>query len=133
MTTERVYRVRIAASREAAWAALTEPDRVRRYYFDTAVRTTWEVGSPIDYVDDDGVVQIAGMVTAFDPPHSFSHTFVATWSEHPDDQGTLTWTIEPDGDGVHVTLVHLGGHGVETADGSQQLVDGLKVYLESDV
>ena len=131
MTADRVYQLQIAATPEAAWAALTEPDQVRRYYFDTAVRTTWEVGSTIEYVEDDGSVAITGIVTTFDPPHSFGHTFIATWSEAPDDQGTLTWTIEPDGDGVLVTLVHSGGSGAETAEGSQQLINDFKGYLES--
>ena len=131
MTADRVYQLQIAATPEAAWAALTEPDQVRRYYFDTAVRTTWEVGSPIEYVGDDGEIAITGIVTTFDPPHSLAHTFIATWSEVPDDQGTLTWTIEPEGDGVLVTLVHSGGSGAETADGSQQLINDLKGYLES--
>ena len=132
MTTDRVYRVHIAATPEAAWAALTEPERVRQYYFDTAVRTTWEVGTVIDYVDADGTVAMTGVVTSFDPPRSFAHTFVATWSETPDDQGTLTWSIEPEEGGVVVTLVHAGGSGEETADGSQELVEGLKQYLESN-
>jgi len=130
MTADRVYQVRIDASPERTWAALTEPDHVRHYYFDTAVRTTWEVGSTIDYVDDDGEVAMTGVVTHFDPPRSFTHTFVATWGETPDDQGTLAWIVEPDGDGVIVTLVHAGGSGAETADGSQELVNGLKAYLD---
>ena len=131
MTADRVYQVRISASPEATWAALTQPEQVRHYYFDTAVRTTWKVGSPIDYVGDDGEVAMTGVVTSFDPPRSFGHTFIATWSDTPDDQGTLTWTIEPLDDGVLVTLVHAGGTGAETADGSGELVEGLKAYLES--
>jgi uncharacterized protein YndB with AHSA1/START domain len=130
MTADRVYQVRISASPEATWAALTEPEQVRNYYFDTAVRTTWEVGSPIDYVGDDGEVAMTGAVVSFEPPRSFSHTFIAVWSGEPDDQGTLTWTIEPEDAGVLVTLVHSGGSGAETADGSQELVDGLKRFLE---
>ena len=47
MTADRLYQVSIAATPEETWAALTDPDRVRNYYFDTAVRTTWEVGAVI--------------------------------------------------------------------------------------
>ena len=130
MTDDRVYRVHIAASVESTWAALTEPEQVRAYYFDTAVRTSWEVGAVIDYVSADGDVAMTGVITQFDPPRSFAHTFIATWSDEPDDQGSLTWTVEPDADGVTVTLVHSGGSGAETADGSKDLVDGLKQYLE---
>ena len=130
MTTDRLYQVKVAATPAAAWAALTEPERVRHYYFDTTPRTTWEVGALIDFVSDDGDVAMTGVVTSFDPPRSFSHTFIAMWSGTPDDQGTLTWTIEPDGEDVTVTLLHTGGSGAETADGSQELIDGLKAYLE---
>ncbi|CAN5491762.1 hypothetical protein BH10ACT7_BH10ACT7_20970 [soil metagenome] len=131
MTADRLYQVHIAATPEAAWAALAEPDQVRRYYFDTTVRTTWEAGSPIDFVSDDGKVAMTGVITSYEAPRSFAHTFIAMWGDEPDDQGTLTWTVEPDGDGVLVTLVHAGGSGAETADGSRDLVDALKQYLES--
>lgn len=130
--TDRVLSIRIEASPAAAWAALTDPEILRRWYFDTAVRTTWEVGSPIEFVGDDGEVAITGVVLAYDPPRSYSHTFVATWGPEPDDQGSLTWTVEPDGDGCRVTQVHAGGHGEETADGSRQLLDALQALLESD-
>ena len=126
----RVHRVPVAATPDAAWAALTEPDATRAWYYGTAARTTWEVGSPIEYVDDDGDVQIRGEVLSHDPPRSFSHTFVAVWGGTPDDQGSLTWTVEPDGAGCTVTLVHRGGHGEETASGSEHLVSAVKAYLE---
>lgn len=127
----RIFRVQVNAPPDAAWAALTEPDRTRAWYYGTAARTSWEVGSALDYVDDDGTVQIRGRVLAFDPPRSFSHTFVATWDGEDDDQGTLTWTVEPDGDGCTITLLHVGGHGEETATGSQYLLGAVKEYLET--
>ena len=127
----RVFRVHVDASPEAAWAAITEPDRTRAWYFGSAARTTWEVGSPIEYVDEDGALQITGTVLSHDPPRSFSHTFIAVWGGAPDDQGVLEWVVEPDGDGCAVTLVHTGGHGEETASGSQHLVGALKEYLEA--
>ena len=129
--TTRVFRVHVHASPEAAWAGITEPDQTRAWYFGSAARTTWEVGSPIEYVDEDGAPQITGTVLTYDPPRSFSHTFVAVWSGVPDDQGVLEWLVEPDGDGCTITLVHTGGHGEETASGSRHLVDALKAYLEA--
>lgn len=129
-TATRVFRVHVNAAPDAAWAALTEPDRTRAWYFGSAAKTTWEVGSPIEYVNDDGELQIRGEVLTYDPPRSFSHTFVAVWSGTPDDQGTLEWIVEPDGDGCTVTLVHVGGHGEETASGSEYLLGAVKAYLE---
>ncbi|MDM4762574.1 SRPBCC domain-containing protein [Galbitalea sp. SE-J8] len=103
MTENRVFRVRIAASPELTWAAITSPARTKRWYFDSEIRTTWEVGSPVDYVRGDAL-QITGR----------------------------TWEVEPDGDGCTVTLLHTGAYGQETADGSQHIVDALKAYLEAE-
>lgn len=130
MNGERMYRIHSGATPERAWAALTEPIRTRAWYFGTWPRTTWEVGSVIDYVDDDGDVQVTGEVLSYDPPRSFAHTFVTMWGSQPDDQGILTWTVEPDGDGSRITLFHTGGHGEETAEGSKELLELLRAHLE---
>lgn len=130
MTQDRVFRVRIAASPEAAWAAITDPAETSRWYFGSEVRTTWQLGSPLEYYIDEKL-QITGRLLAYDPPRSFTHEFIAAWNDDREDQGTLNWTIEPDGDGCTVTLVQAGGHGQETADGSQHIVNALREHLES--
>jgi uncharacterized protein YndB with AHSA1/START domain len=136
MTDDRVYEVEVAATPAAAWAALTDPDTVRRYYYGTAPRTTWEVGSPIEFVDDDGDAQIVGEVLEFEPPRRLAHTFIATWYGERDDQGSLHWEVAPSGTGCRITLIHRGARaqtreGSETADGSRHIIDSLKELLES--
>jgi uncharacterized protein YndB with AHSA1/START domain len=133
---DRVYQVEVAATPAAAWEALTDPDVVRQYYYDTSPRTTWEVGSPIEFVDAEGAVQIVGEVVEFDPPHRLAHTFIATWYGGKDDQGSLHWEVEPADGGCRITLIHRGARaetreGSETADGSRYLIDGLKALLEA--
>ncbi|GAB3401326.1 hypothetical protein GCM10027515_09870 [Schumannella luteola] len=135
MTADRIYEVEVAADAETAWAALTEPETVHRYYYGTAPRTTWEVGSPIEFVDGDGDVQITGEVLEHEPPRRLAHSFVATWYGEPDDQGSLHWTITPTATGCRVTLVHRGARaqtreGSETADGSRHIIDALKSLLD---
>lgn len=136
MSNDRIYEVEVAATPDAAWRALTDPDTVRRYYFDTAPRTTWEVGSPIEFVDDTGDAQIVGEVLEFDPPTRLAHTFIATWYGERDDQGSLHWEVSPTESGCRITLIHRGARaetkeGSETADGSRHLIDSLKELLES--
>lgn len=136
MTDDRVYEVEVAATPAAAWAALTDPDTVRRYYYGTAPRTTWEVGAPIEFVDDDGAAQIVGEVLEFEPPRRLAHTFIATWYGDRDDQGSLHWEVAPSGTGCRITLIHRGAQaqtreGSETADGSRHIIDSLKELLES--
>ena len=131
---DRVLRVEVAASLDEAWAALTDPATVRTYYFDTSPRTTWEVGSPIDFVDDAGEVQLTGVVLEFDPPRRLAHTFIATWYGQRDDQGALHWEIEKTDAGSSITLTHTGARaasqeGSETLDGSRHLVESLRDLL----
>jgi len=136
MTDDRIHEVTVSASADDAWKALTDPDTVRRYYFDTAPRTTWEVGSPIEFVDDDGDAQIVGEVLEFEPPTRLAHTFIATWYGERDDQGSLHWEISPTDEGCRITLIHRGARaatreGSETADGSRQIIEALKELLEA--
>ena len=131
---DRVYQVEVTASPEEAWAALTDPATVRRYYYETTPRTTWEVGSRIDFVDDAGDVQLTGEILEFDPPHRLAHTFVATWYGGSDDQGSLHWEVAASGTGTSITLVHRGvraesREGSETADGSRYLIEALRDLL----
>jgi uncharacterized protein YndB with AHSA1/START domain len=135
MTDDRVYEVDVTTTPERAWAALTDPDTVRRYYFGTAPRTNWELGSRIEFVDDAGDVQIVGEVLEFDPPIRLAHTFVATWYGGEDDQGSLHWEIMATTNGCRITLIHRGARadtreGSETADGSRQIIEALKALLE---
>ncbi len=136
MSDDRIYEVDVAASPERAWDALTDPDTVRRYYYGTAPRTTWEPGSPIEFVDGEGEVQLRGEVLAFDPPTRLAHTFVATWYGESDDQGSLHWEIAPTQTGCRITLTHRGARaqtraGSETADGSRHVIESLKAVLET--
>ena len=134
MTDDRVYEVEVTATPEAAWHALTDPDTVKRYYYGTSPRTTWEVGSPIDFVDDDGDVQLTGVVLEFDPPHRLAHTFIATWYGERDDQGSLHWEVAPSAAGARITLVHRGARaetreGAETSGGSREIIEALRDLL----
>jgi uncharacterized protein YndB with AHSA1/START domain len=131
---DRVYEVEVIADPETTWAALTEPETVKRYYYGTAPRTTWEVGAVIDFVDDDGDVQLTGEILEFDPPRRLAHTFIATWYGERDDQGSLHWELEPTAAGCRITLVHRGARaetreGSETSGGSREILEALRDLL----
>lgn len=131
---DRVYEVEVTASPEQTWAALTEPETVKRYYYGTSPRTTWQVGSVIDFVDDDGDVQLTGEILEFDPPRRLAHTFIATWYGERDDQGSLHWEVAPTAAGSRITLVHRGARaetreGSETSGGSREIIEALRDLL----
>ncbi|QEV98912.1 hypothetical protein F6J84_01435 [Microbacterium caowuchunii] len=135
MTDDRIYEVQVSAAPSAAWRALTDPDTVKRYYFGTSPRTSWRIGSPIEFVDEDGDAQIVGEVLEYEPPRRLAHTFIATWYGAPDDQGSLHWEIEPTDSGSRITLTHRGAQagtreGSETEDGSRRIIEELKRLLD---
>jgi len=92
-------------SPEAAWAALTEPDKVVEWFTDaSAVRG---VGAPYRLDFGDGSV-VEGTVRSLEPGRSFGYSWA--WVDAEPAQETLvTWTIEPlPGDGTKITLDHAG-------------------------
>ena len=67
----------IAATPEQIWHAITDPEQTVQWFFGTRVRSTWEPGSPIEYVDDDGDLQLTGEVVEVVPREKLVHTFNA--------------------------------------------------------
>jgi uncharacterized protein YndB with AHSA1/START domain len=93
------------ATPTAAWAALTEPDRVAEWLTDAS--ELGRVGDVYRLDFGDGSV-VDGVVTSLEPGKWFSHTWV--WSDVEPSQETLvTWLVEPIGDdGCRITLTHDG-------------------------
>lgn len=97
--------IETAASPEAAWQAITDPERVALWFTDaTAVGPP---GSPYRLDFGDGSV-VAGVVTALEPGRRFSHTWA--WADGDGDGPTrVEWRVEPlAGGGARVALVHDG-------------------------
>ena len=102
----------VDADPEAAWAAITEPGEVARWF--TTALPVLGVGAPYRLEFGDSVVK--GFVTELEPGRRFSHTW--HWADQLPGQETLvTWEIAPtsDGDGAVVTLTH-GGWAEAAAD-----------------
>lgn len=129
----------ISATAERIWTALTVPEESRRWYFGTAIRSTFEIGSALEYVDDDGEVQIRGTVVDVLPEGRLVHTFTALWSPavatHPESR--YEWHLEPLGDALtKVTVIHSGitvrsDLETEAEAGSTLILSALKTLLET--
>ena len=100
-----VLEIDTVAPAEAAWAALTVPDRVAEWFTD--VSPLGAVGAPYRLDFGDGSI-VDGVVQIVEPEHRFAHTWV--WLDASPRQETLvTWTVEPlPSGGARIILVHDG-------------------------
>jgi len=131
-----VHQVFIRTTPERLWQALTDGTLTRRYYFGTAVESTWAPGAPYRYRRDDGAPMIEGEVLAADPPRRLVTTFRPMWDADGVAPATsrVTFEIEPLGDACKLTLTHEGltdAAAVGLNDGWSRILSGLKTLLET--
>jgi uncharacterized protein YndB with AHSA1/START domain len=141
-TVTRVFTFGMGAAPALVWTALTSSEYTTEWWFANTVESTWEVGAPITYIDEDGLPTILGEVLAFEPPSHLSTTFRPVWSkEIREHEGTLVdWVLSPvddapDAVSTRVTLTHAGvvpGSvlDTETTPGWEYLLESLKKLLE---
>jgi len=100
-----VYETEIQTTPDRLWAALTDGEITRLYWFDRRIESEWRVGSPVRFYDGDGdVVTDEGVVLECDEPKRLSYTFRPAGYEH---YTRVTFEIEPAGGGaVRLLLVH---------------------------
>ena len=72
---EFVYVTYIETTPEKLWQALTDGDFTERYWFGTALRSDWKVGSSFELVRGDGTITDAGKILESDPPRRLAYSF----------------------------------------------------------
>src|SRR5262245_12392947 len=103
-----VYVLYIAATPEAVWKGLVDPESTRQYWGHENV-SDWKPGTPWEHrkADGSGSVSIAGEVLEARKPHRL----VLTWSEHQEKrlrhrQSRVAFEIDELGGMVRFTLTH---------------------------
>ena len=139
---DHVYAVYVKASPERIWQAITDGDDTVRYYFDTRVASTWEVGASITYAYPDGSIAADGEVLEIEPGRRVAMSFHPRWTPEMDAEGPvrMTWVIEPAEEPggptrLVVTTAIVPGSRIaaEFPGGTEFIVSGLKTYLETGV
>ena len=134
---EFVYVTYIETTAEKLWEALTNSEFTRRYWFNTEVKSDWNVGSPFALVMDGKTTDTGEILEAERPrrlSYSFKHELFEAMRKEPATK--VVFTIEPYGNLVKLTVTHegfiegsqlLGG----ISKGWPAILSGLKSLLET--
>jgi uncharacterized protein YndB with AHSA1/START domain len=138
--TTQVYAVFIRASAEQVWDAITKPEFTSRYFYGSAVDSTFEPGAPfLSWTADRSRQLVDGEVLESDPPRLLRHTWRALYDEETagEPHSRVTWEIEPQDGGVtKLTVVHdeleaAPKTAASVAGGWMYVLSGLKTLLET--
>jgi uncharacterized protein YndB with AHSA1/START domain len=116
-----VYVIHIRTTPEKLWAALTQPEQIRRYWAATTQESTWKPGDPWRAMIPDGRVADSGKIIESDPPRKL----VLTWENQflpelkAEGHSTLTYELEQMPSSVKLTLTH------EMAREKSKLIDAV--------
>jgi uncharacterized protein YndB with AHSA1/START domain len=132
--------VTIDASRERVWAALTDPDLIKKYMFGSTVTSDWKVGSTITYAGEyEGKrYEDHGTILEIRSPELLRSTHLSPLSGKPDvpeNYHEITYTLTAKGGATEVELTQDNNASEAEADHSaenwNQMLIGLKSVVES--
>src|SRR5206468_8903807 len=120
---------RINASPDKVWAALTNKEKLRRFFFGSDIETDWRVGSPIFFRGDwkGKKYEDKGVIKTFDREKKLSFTHWSALSNvpyEPENYHIVTFDLSPTGKGTEVSLTQENQN--ESGSRARQGKEGLK-------
>ncbi len=103
-----VYVTFIRTTPAKLWAALTDPEFIRQYWFGMTVECGWKKGSPWKLVKPDGSIADAGEILEIDPPRRMVIRWQDEWNPEFKAEGPslCTMELEPADGAVKLTVNH---------------------------
>lgn len=103
-----IYVTYIRTTPKKLWHALTNPDFIRRYFYETTHESEWKRGSSWCMKAPDGRVVDAGEVLESKPPRKLVLKWRNELKKEYHDEGfsRMTYEIEKDGKSVKLTVTH---------------------------
>jgi uncharacterized protein YndB with AHSA1/START domain len=145
---EFVYVAYIATTPEKLWAALTQGQFTKIYWYGRRIESSWTAGAPVSFFDGDTDVRTdGGVVLECDPPRRLVYTFRPEYAEmrrlgvseeeaaRHQSYSRVSFTIEPHEGMVKLTLIHDELPDEQTArdfrEGWAPILSSLKTLLET--
>lgn len=118
------YKSILKAPLEKVWEALTSPEIVKQYFFDTDLVTTWEIESPIYFQGEwEGQkYQDKGKVLEYEHNKRLAFSYLSNWSgkeDLPENYLWVSYEVEPDGNDTVLTI-HQTNYDEERAKHSEE-------------
>ncbi len=103
-----VYVTFIRTTPAKLWEALTDPQFIRQYWFDTSIECDWKKGAPWKMVGADGGLTDSGEILEVDPPRRMVIRWRHEWKAELKAEGPSRCTIElePVDFAVKLTITH---------------------------
>lgn len=135
-----INQIAIKATPEQVWSAITSPEKTTKFWFNCAVRSTWELESSFELWNEEKK-KAEGIILEIDPPH----LLVLSWKYHSfpgtekDTSSRVTWKIHEHEQISGITLVTVIHDEFEQAEKTAEtlqnglpiILSGLKTLLET--
>lgn len=135
--THQVYELFIRATPERVWRAITDGSETTKYFFGTALSSSFETGAAFRYSFPDEVDAVSGQILEIEP----GKRLVTSWAIHYDpsckgENSRVTWALEAKRGNTRLTLTHECEGAPNTArgvgnDGWSFVLSGLKTLIET--
>jgi uncharacterized protein YndB with AHSA1/START domain len=134
-----VFVTYIVTTPEKLWAALTQGEITRQYFFGRRMQSDWKPGSPWKLLMEDGKIDCMGDVLECDPPRRLAISWRVEWHEEMRKlpPGKVTYQIDQLGDMVRLTIseFHHPSLDQKYVEGGRKgwplITSGLKSLLET--
>jgi uncharacterized protein YndB with AHSA1/START domain len=106
--TRFVYVTYIRTTPEKLWAALTQPEFTKQYWFGVSQVSDWKPGADWKLVFEDGRVADAGQIIEADAPRRLVIKWRNEWKPEMKAEGysRCTMELEPTGGAVKLSITH---------------------------
>jgi uncharacterized protein YndB with AHSA1/START domain len=102
-----VYVTYIRSTREKVFAALTDGDATRAFWFGYRIESDWKVGGPLRFYNPEDQLAHDDTLLTYDPPSTLAYSWKPLMKGYEDEtESRVTFTLEQTGDQVKLTMVH---------------------------